>query len=264
MQFANDDKELILPGGYKEDDSRGVFIRRMEIASNVTKSEKKLDGEYWGSMSRDGTLAVTYPASPAKSAHVWDLTTMKKITLEADGYFWWTAHICPQNKTIVTFHPNETRIWDSPTGKLRHKIARADSKFSAPDPFRVSFAGDGKTFHLSYPLMCLTIWDAYAGKPLSEKLWRCPGGALVTLLPDGKHVLTSISGPAEKNHRGDMMIFNIDTREPVLRLQGTDRVMNLADLAVSADGSTVAQSTSYGTISIWKLPKLGEAAPPKP
>ncbi|MBI2807669.1 MAG: WD40 repeat domain-containing protein [Planctomycetes bacterium] len=256
MQFVNNDTELKAPLQFLKDSKKQGRVRKWNVATGKPTETIDLPGEtqFYTGFSQDARVLLVSPEIPAsKSMRVWDLTTGEQIILKADGFFWRSAYICPKKKTLVTLHPHELWIWDYPSGKIRHKVAL--KKRPSTIGFEVSFSADGKLFLYTYPMGYVTIWDAFTGKQSVAGRFSFGGAHRHLLFPDGTHILVNSSGKGV-GEESDLYVYDTRKRVAVMRLQGTPRRMEQADLVISRDGTLVAQSTATGTISIWKLPRL--------
>lgn len=256
MQFTKNDQMLtaISSRGVGEEREGSVCI--WNSVTGVLKAHKKLIAGAEGriaAFSRDGRIVIMSPTiEAAKTLFVWDWTADKKLTIDADEIFAYSAYICPQNKTIVTLHPKSVRIWDYPSGKLRHKIALDRANVWNGD-FTVGFSADGKRFHFRYPRLSVDVWDAYTGKSVLDGPFPPVTPLRFLLFPDGKHLLAD-SGKIAKDQGLD--VWNIEKRVRVLHLRGARCESFQDDLVISNDGRRVAHSSSKGIVSIWDLPKL--------
>jgi WD40 repeat protein len=273
MCFTNQDTELTV-GTYfiegsklKDGERRGTVVRRWDLASGNLSEETKFHDEFAWPLSGAGSVLISRSADSKKTANVLDLTTRKKVRITADEDFD-SVFMCPQKKTIVSLHTvgefeAAMRIWDFPSGKLRHSVALKDPKMYWSRQWDTPgvFSADGRVFQLVFPHNEYELWDLRTGKPTLTEPHRVGySRKYLHLFPNGKLVLQG--GIPD----GDVLIFDAQKRvdpkkawEPVARLHGTKRAINLPCIAVSADGKLVAQSTSNGTISIWKVPSLDPA-----
>lgn len=166
------------------------------------------------------TALIGAPIPTAKKWH-----TLKHLDVSC-------AVFSPDGKMLATSGgewatPNEARLWDVETGKLRRRLRDARDDWNIAD---VAFSPDGRTVAYSGDNF-IRLWDGRTGR-----LKRTLSGDLVGALyfsPDGKWIASG-SGMDESGRSARVQIWSVRTGR---RLESLQRSAGVEMLAFSPDGA---------------------------
>jgi WD40 repeat protein len=141
------------------------------------------------------------------------------------------------------------RLWDTATGK---ELRRCEGHFGAVTA--VVFAPDGKTLYSGSADTTIGVWEAATGKRLNDGPGHSDGVLRVAFSADGRQATTVGKG-------GIIRVWDRHSTKELRRL-GDGTESDLADVAVSADGNTLAIIRKMDeTVDRWDL-AAGKELPP--
>jgi WD40 repeat protein len=189
--------------------------------------------------SPSGALLAT--SSGKQPIRVWDGQTLKELPT-------WPGQkeeridslaFSPDGKMLAATAPQFTQVWDTETGKLRHKLSGLGWQ-----SFSSTFSHDGKTLAVADGNV-VTLWDPATGAPLHDFGHTYLIGALA-FAPDGKSLISGASYTDRFIHR-----WNPSTGERLATWRGHTGAVYA--LAITRDGKQ-AMSASYDrTCRLWDV-----------
>jgi WD40 repeat protein len=166
--------------------------------------------------------------------------------------------ISPDGKTIAAVG-SSVRLFDAATGAVLKDIPFASDNYTR----QIAYSQDGKRLALIGGLRvpgeqrlrgCLRLWEAASGAELATILWEEAREAkFVTFLPDGATVLTGSTD-------GTLRFWDLEIQQRRLTYKLPFQMMEMQDMAVSADGSLIAGVSRgpRGGIYLWNCLQQGE------
>jgi WD40 repeat protein len=196
-------------------------------------------GRLWGT-SPDGAIAIVGTPDD-RGAKLWDVHANREVaTLEGQGWVPRKARFSPDGRTIGECEPNEIRLWDTHTGKLRASI-------NAPDSSVIAFSPNGEILAAVIPStkaesIRVKLWDTTTLSQWAE----LPGAAsLLTFSPDGRTLATIESD--------SVTLWDIRARQVRATLKLTDAVASDVPYlmhAFSPNGALFC-ATNDSIVEVW-------------
>jgi WD40 repeat protein len=192
--------------------------------------------------SPDGSRVVV--VTGASYADLYDAATAKRVARLAHNDPVRNAVFDPQSRLLATTSGTAVRLWDARTGRLRHKLDRAQNSVVS-----AAFSPDGKQ---------LVTAD---GADAAARVYDTTTGALITVLTG--HVQAVLG--ASFSPTGDLVMttsadrtgrISGSTGGPVAELLGSRGELTSASWA--PDGSTVVTAGSDGVARLWDAYVTGE------
>jgi WD40 repeat protein len=228
-------------------------IRFWDVASGKERAAVKKAAEFWVdsvTFSPDGkTLAAGAGGNTVK---LWDVGTRKETTLlNKDSQFASPlAVISPDGNTLASGGRciREIRLWDVTTGKPAATL-------SGHDDYGVralAFAPDGKSLaSVGGHDGSLKVWDVATGKNTATRK-LADGTHAATTSADGKTLATAICVVKSVNGMNVYADNSVKVWEAATaKVQATLPAADVASLAFSPDGKTLATGNEAGHIQLW-------------
>lgn len=227
LWFSTDSGSLWTGGG----DNR---VRRWDVGTGKVQEryEDHSDDIHGIALTRDGGRLIS--GGDDRLLIVRDLSADETLTLRGHSRQITAIALSPDQTQIASAsRDNSARLWDLASGKLLHELLGHTGHVMCVD-----FSHDGGRLLTGSNDGTIRVWNTGTGQPEQ------------TIEPGGKSVFTALWLP------GDDVIVSGST-DNVLRLirvadgetiASQDLNSNVADVAVSPDGGTLAAATSSGNV----------------
>lgn len=236
IAFSPDGKTIAL-GGYYNPQIILWDLTTNEYFGSITQNARSLV------YSADGK--ILFAAGQDRIVRAWNIET-RKLVKEFKGHEaeLFALALSPDGSTIASAggnggnsKHNEIRLWDTKSGEL---LAVLDDDFDyyekLPDAiYSLAFSSDGKTLGSSGPYV-VRLWDVERQKVV-ERLRDAHYD--IEFAPDKDQFVTP----------GDLAIFDLKSRKPVLKLNGDVGVYGVVEY--SHDGKWIATGNDKGRVQLW-------------
>jgi RNA polymerase sigma factor (sigma-70 family) len=243
MTFLNQD-------GFEHDSVRVWDLDRGKELRKVLLGGRRTEISVYrrNALSPDGKLCAVH--GPQK-VQVYDLATGRELCQLRPGPDEVAAVVFAGGDRVVTADKKElVQVWDARTGRLVRQFAHGGPVqvlAASPDGRRLATLEHHTHAVDRLPDRDLVhVWDLTTGKKLHDlaarpKHWYM----LMRFSPDGKRLFTTSSGQ-------DGQQFTVWDIETGRRVRDLKDIAGMA-LAVSPDGSRLAEGSSYGKFELWEL-----------
>ncbi len=194
--------------------------------------------------SPDGkTLAV----SSGGSIRLLDLASGKDVgpPLE-NGSMHAPVAFSRDGRTAITLGQHTPLLWDSSSGKLRHRL---DGHDELAFVFGLAVAGD--TLFTWGDDKKFLAWDLRSGKPVAHPLTVLSGKALRSVVPSADGTTVAVRFHQQEPLSGPVLIMDVATGKEIRRL--ASQAVAVFGMAFHPDGRTLVTWEADGAAHVWDL-----------
>ena len=183
---------------------------------------------------------------------LWDVRTeQQKNILKGHTSDVKSLSFSPDGETLASGEQDKTiHLWDVHTGERKKTITDHTHYVSS-----VLFSPDGKTLVSGSWDKTIRFWDAHTGEQKKTFVWDTI--SCLAISPDGK-TLAGGSVFSHGNATNAIRLWDIETGQEKETFMG--HTGTIYDVSFSADGKTLASASRDGTILLWDLVPLTNAA----
>jgi Tol biopolymer transport system component len=232
---------------------------------------------YYAALSPDGRLVAVQPTGAAAKIEIWDVSAAKVVqTLDVGAGRATTLLFTPDNKTLAVRSADAVvRLYDVASGKEQGQIAEPNLTGNAADQglqygaifgHGMVFSPDGGTLATAWYVVNRTnnnqrhslihLWQVGTGRKIGRVETRQGSHiAAMACSPDGRTLATS-SYPAGTPRLADdltISLWETATGRERCRLKAGNVAANVAALAFSPDGRTLAFTGNDRVIHLWDV-----------
>ena len=206
-----------------------------EVGSHLTRLQ-------YASLSPDGKRAILGYDVGVGAYALWDVEEQQQIELRADySSFFARTHISADNRFLLGVHSDSVKVWNLPSGSLRHAIfpTKSDIRWGAVSPDSQLFViGHGDNYE---------VRSLRTGEVISEISTRTGADSPVTFSSDSQSIAF---------YAGTAVIVRIDQPGILKYLELNPPWLDFAPwtraIAFSADDNYLAAADLNGPIHLWK------------
>ncbi len=172
---------------------------------------------------------------------IWDASTGKESKRLESGTTKTAVALSPDGKMLAWAGIDvEPSVWDVDAGKELRKLQGHKSRVHD-----LAFRPDGKLLAVSYNDGTVGLWAPATGVEVRQLKGHEKAVQCVAFSPDGKTLASA--GACEE----PISLWDPDTGEERLRLQGPKSLNYIAKVLFSPDGKTLAAACFDGTVFLW-------------
>jgi WD40 repeat protein len=218
----------------------GLEVENFRVAGNC----------YYGGLSEDGRILVVETDEGIVEAR--DLAAKRDVAKLTMG----APHIgkvvlSVDGKTVAVCGFRKIRVWELPSGKLKHEFEWTD-EYASVDELAISRDGRFLAAKGEKKRSVYHFWDLNTGKPLGPpvKTWGFYG----QFTPAGKQFVVTLASDSAGFERSWVDFWSVE--KPAFQSRKMLEYFPVGILAFSPDGKLLARSGPDGTIQILDMPKL--------
>jgi WD40 repeat protein/tRNA A-37 threonylcarbamoyl transferase component Bud32 len=167
------------------------------------------------------------------------------------------ATIAPDGRWAATVDLKAVRIWNLPTGRLRHTLAlQNDSKGRPRLVFATAASPDSRLLAVGGRDREVRLFDAVTGRERSALPGMTEMVRSLAFSPDGRTLATGHFG----TESGVVRLWNLETQKPVRELKA--HAGSVTSMVFADEGKYLISGSDDATVRIWNLAADPKAEPP--
>jgi WD40 repeat protein len=229
--YSSDGRYVVTVNGDKApklwDAATGNLKATLPVTERIYRAEFSPDGRTLATTELQGVITL------------WDVESGQSkgtVTKKRKEYYFPGFEFSPEGNLAVTFRFEDTKIWDTASGKLKSELPKSkanDAAFSPDGRWLATASDDSKS--------TARIWNVETGE---VKTTMPPSGdhaEAISFSPDGKIVVTTNDKGAKlwDAATGELLATLDEARYPI---------------AFSPDGNTLATGGRRDTAMLWEIP----------